>query len=104
MSRTEQMERSPTGRPLFGFGEMRVAHEQNLVLADVEKEKLFALWEELRESAGLATPNAGMLTDIICCPGGDYCSLANAKSIPVAEAIQRVSTTSTTCTTSATST
>jgi sulfite reductase (NADPH) hemoprotein beta-component len=72
----------------YSFGEIRVAHEQNLVLADVEKEKLLALWEAARD-AGLATPNIGMLTDIICCPGGDYCSLANAKSIPVAEAIQR---------------
>ena len=54
----------------------------------LEKDKLFALWEAARD-AGLATPNIGMLTDIICCPGGDFCSLANAKSIPVAEAIQR---------------
>jgi len=70
------------------FGEIRVTHEQNLVLADVEKEQLFTLWEAARD-AGFATPNIGLLTDIICCPGGDYCSLANAKSIPVAEAIQR---------------
>jgi sulfite reductase (NADPH) hemoprotein beta-component len=72
----------------YSFGEIRVTHEQNLVLADVPKEQLFALWEAARD-AGLATPNIGMLTDIICCPGGDFCSLANAKSIPVAEAIQR---------------
>jgi len=70
------------------FGEIRATHEQNLVLADVPKEQLFALWEAARD-AGVATPNIGMLTDIICCPGGDFCSLANAKSIPVAEAIQR---------------
>ena len=72
----------------FSFGEARVTHEQNLTLADVPKKSLFSLWQALVE-AKLATPNLGLLTDIICCPGGDYCSLANAKSIPVAEAIQR---------------
>ena len=72
----------------YSFGEVRVTHEQNLVLADVPQPRLFELWEAVR-AAGLATPNIGMLTDIICCPGGDLCSLANAKSIPVAEAIQR---------------
>jgi sulfite reductase (NADPH) hemoprotein beta-component len=71
----------------YGFGELRVTHEQNLVLADVRKADLFALWLEAK-SAGLATPNIGLLTDIVCCPGGDFCSLANAKSIPIAEAIQ----------------
>lgn len=59
-----------------------------MVLADVKKSDLFALWQEAR-AAGFATPNIGTLTDIICCPGGDFCSLANAKSIPIAEAIQR---------------
>ncbi|EWC39456.1 nitrite/sulfite reductase [Stutzerimonas stutzeri] len=72
----------------YSFGEVRNSHEQNMILADVEQAKLFELWHELRE-LGLATPNIGLLTDIICCPGGDFCSLANAKSIPVAEAIQR---------------
>jgi len=72
----------------FSFGEIRVTHEQNLVLADVPKQQLHALWQAA-SGAGLATPNIGLLTDIICCPGGDFCSLANAKSIPVAEAIQR---------------
>jgi len=72
----------------YSFGEIRVSHEQNLVLADVRKEELFELWEQAR-NAGLATPTIGLLNDIICCPGGDFCSLANAKSIPVAEAIQR---------------
>ncbi|SEK92317.1 sulfite reductase (NADPH) hemoprotein beta-component [Atopomonas hussainii] len=72
----------------FSFGEVRSSHEQNLILADVEQTQLLALWNELRE-LGFATPNIGLLTDIICCPGGDFCSLANAKSIPVAEAIQR---------------
>ena len=70
----------------YSFGELRVTHEQNLVLADVKQAELFALWQEAKEH-GLATPNIGLLTDIICCPGGDFCSLANAKSIPIAEAI-----------------
>jgi sulfite reductase (NADPH) hemoprotein beta-component len=72
----------------YGFGEIRVSHFQNLVLPDIRKRDLFAVWEALQQ-IGFATPNIGQLTDIICCPGGDYCSLANAKSIPVAEAIQR---------------
>ncbi|MCL2657726.1 MAG: nitrite/sulfite reductase [Betaproteobacteria bacterium] len=71
----------------YSFGEARVAHEQNLVLADVRLADLFELWRSARE-AGLATPNIGLLTDIICCPGGDFCALANAKSIPIANAIQ----------------
>jgi sulfite reductase (NADPH) hemoprotein beta-component len=70
----------------FSFGEVRVTHEQNLVLADVEQSQLFTLWQLLK-SQGLATPNIGLLTDIIACPGGDYCSLANAKSLPIAAAI-----------------
>jgi len=72
----------------YSFGEVRNSDEQNMILADVEQARLFELWHELRE-LGLATPNIGLLTDIICCPGGDFCSLANAKSIPIAEAIQR---------------
>lgn len=72
----------------FSFGEIRSTHKQNIVLADVAKDDLFELWEQATAS-GLATPNVGTITDMICCPGGDYCSLANAKSIPVAEAIQR---------------
>jgi len=72
----------------YSFGEVRVTHEQNVTLADVPKQKLRDLWQALVDT-GMATPNLGLLTDIICCPGGDYCSLANAKSIPVAEAIQR---------------
>jgi sulfite reductase (NADPH) hemoprotein beta-component len=72
----------------FSFGEIRIAHEQNVVLADVRKSDLFALWQQLKQ-LGLATPNAGLLTDIIACPGGDYCSLANAKSISIAHAIQQ---------------
>ncbi|MFK3818615.1 nitrite/sulfite reductase [Pseudomonas sp. NPDC089407] len=72
----------------YSFGFLRTSHEQNIILADVEQRQLHALWLELREG-GFATPNIGLLTDIICCPGGDYCSLANAKSIPIAESIQR---------------
>jgi sulfite reductase (NADPH) hemoprotein beta-component len=71
----------------YSFGELRVTHEQNVVLADVRQLDLFELWQAIKP-VGFATPNLNTLTDIICCPGGDYCSLANAKSIPVAEAIQ----------------
>jgi sulfite reductase (NADPH) hemoprotein beta-component len=70
----------------YSFGELRVTHEQNLVLADVEQSKLFEVWTQIK-AKGLATPNIGLLTDIIACPGGDYCSLANAKSIPIAASI-----------------
>jgi sulfite reductase (NADPH) hemoprotein beta-component len=72
----------------FGFGEIRISHEQNFVLPDVRIECLYELWQAAHE-AELAEANIGLLGNIICCPGGDYCSLANAKSIPVAEAIQR---------------
>ncbi len=72
----------------YSFGEVRVTHQQNVVLADVEAIRLYELWKKLK-THGFATPNIGTLTDMICCPGGDFCALANAKSIPVAEAIQR---------------
>jgi len=72
----------------YSFGEVRVSHEQNLILADVRQSDLLAVWEAAK-ALGFATPNIGLLTDIICCPGGDFCSLANAKSIPIAEAIQQ---------------
>jgi len=72
----------------FGFGEIRISHEQNFVLPDVPQRDLYELWK-LARGQRLASANLGKLTDIICCPGGDYCSLANAKSIPIAEAIQR---------------
>ena len=71
----------------YSFGELRATHEQNLVLADVEQAKLFALWQEAKKQK-VALPNVGLLTDIIACPGGDFCSLANAKSLPIAKAIQ----------------
>jgi sulfite reductase (NADPH) hemoprotein beta-component len=85
---TEQMEAVADLADRYSFGEVRVSHEQNLILADVKKSDLFAVWQLARE-IGFATPNIGLLTDIICCPGGDFCSLANAKSIPIAEQIQR---------------
>jgi sulfite reductase (NADPH) hemoprotein beta-component len=71
----------------YSFGELRVTHEQNLVLADVEQSKLFELWQAAKQQY-VALPNIGLLTDIIACPGGDFCSLANAKSLPIAKAIQ----------------
>jgi sulfite reductase (NADPH) hemoprotein beta-component len=70
----------------YSFGEVRVTHTQNLLFADVEQDKAFELWQTL-ERAGLATPNIGTLTDMICCPGLDFCSLANAGSIDVAKLI-----------------
>ena len=84
----EQMEAVADLSDRYGFGEVRSSHHQNLILPDVQKNDLFAVWQAA-SAIGCATPNVGHLTDIICCPGGDYCSLANAKSIPVAEAIQR---------------
>ena len=72
----------------FSFSEVRATHNQNIVLADVNKSNLFELWKKAK-IGGFATPNIDTLTDMICCPGGDFCSLANAKSIPIAESIQR---------------
>ena len=71
----------------YSFGELRVTHEQNLVLADVEQSQLLELWQAAKQQH-VALPNIGLLTDIIACPGGDFCSLANAKSLPIAKAIQ----------------
>jgi sulfite reductase (NADPH) hemoprotein beta-component len=71
----------------YSFGMVRVTHNQNLVLADVRERDLEGLWGEL-EALKLATPNIGTLTDMICCPGLDFCSLANAGAIPVAKQIQ----------------
>jgi sulfite reductase (NADPH) hemoprotein beta-component len=85
---SDQMDAIAALSDRYSFGELRVSHEQNLVFADVRQSELFTLWGELK-ALGLATPNIGLLTDIICCPGGDFCSLANAKSIPIAEAVQR---------------
>jgi sulfite reductase (NADPH) hemoprotein beta-component len=71
----------------LSFGEIRVTHTQNLVMADVRQSDLFSLWKELK-ALDLATPNVGTATDMITCPGLDFCSLANAASIPVANSIQ----------------
>jgi sulfite reductase (NADPH) hemoprotein beta-component len=70
----------------FSHGEIRVTHEQNLVLPHVRKSDLFAVWN-LLEDAGLGTPNGELISDIIACPGMDYCALATARSIPIAQAI-----------------
>ncbi len=72
----------------YSFGEIRVGHEQNLALPHVAQRDLPALWRALDE-IGVATPNVNLISDIIACPGLDYCSLANARSIPVAEEISR---------------
>ena len=72
----------------YTFGELRTTHEQNIALTDVRQKDLFELWQVL-DRGNLARAHIGFLTDMICCPGGDFCSLANAKSIPVYEAIAR---------------
>ena len=85
---TEQMLAIADIADQYSFGEIRATHEQNLVLADVEQSSLYSLWQSARQQS-LALPNIGYLTDIIACPGGDFCSLANAKSIPIANDIQK---------------
>jgi sulfite reductase (NADPH) hemoprotein beta-component len=82
----EQMDAAAEMADKFSFGELRVTHMQNLVLADVKQSDLISLWESAKAN-GLATPNIGLLTDIICCPGGDFCTLANARSITLAKAV-----------------
>ena len=82
----EQMDGLADLMDRYGIPEIRVSHEQNLVLPHVRKKDLPGVFARLKE-LGLATPNAGLVTDIICCPGLDYCDLANARSIPVAQAI-----------------
>lgn len=81
-----QMEAVADLADAYSFGEVRSTHEQNLVLSDVELGKLPELYDAAK-ALGLASPTVGLLTDIICCPGGDFCDLANAKSIPIAKAI-----------------
>ncbi len=71
----------------FSFGEIRVTHTQNLVLPHVQNKEVELVWRELTQ-LGLSSPNIGLVTDVIACPGGDFCSLANAVAIPVAKAIQ----------------
>ena len=85
---TEQMLAIADLADAYSFGEIRATHEQNLVLADVEQAQLYGLWKSAKLQ-GLVLPNIGYLTDIIACPGGDFCSLANAKSIPIANDIQK---------------
>ena len=85
---SDQMDAVAALADRYSFGELRVSHEQNLIFTDVRQSELLSLWQQLK-GLGFATPNIGLLTNIICCPGGDFCSLANAKSIPIAEAIQR---------------
>ncbi len=75
----------------YSFGEIRVSHRQNLVLVDVKQSELYELWHKLA-ALELATPNLGFLSDIICCPGLDFCALANARSIPIAQDISRAFT------------
>ncbi len=82
----EQMDAAADLADRFSFGELRITHMQNLVLADVKQADLFTLWK-IAAAQGMATPNIGLLSDIICCPGGDFCTLANARSIPLARAI-----------------
>ena len=83
---SEQMNSIADLADRYSMSEIRSTHQQNLVLAEVEQQELFNLWQEAK-ALGLATPTLGLLTDMICCPGGDFCALANAKSLPVAEDI-----------------
>ncbi len=82
----DQMDKLADLADVFSLGEIRSTHEQNLVFAHVHEDDLPALWQEL-DKIGLATPNHGLISDIIACPGLDYCALANARSIPVAQQI-----------------
>jgi sulfite reductase (NADPH) hemoprotein beta-component len=85
---SEQMEAIADLADRYSFGEIRVCHEQNLVLPHVAQRDLPALWRAL-DAVGVATPNVGLVSDIIACPGLDYCSLANARAIPVAQELTR---------------
>ena len=82
----EQMDYIADLADQYSFSEIVVTHDQNLILPNVKQSDLYALWEKLTEK-DLATPNIGLLTDMICCPGLDFCSLANAGSIPIAKQI-----------------
>ncbi|PPE67062.1 nitrite/sulfite reductase [Caldimonas caldifontis] len=81
-----QLERAADLAERYSAGEARVTHDQNLVLPWVHESELYALWQEAK-AASFATPNIGLLTDMIACPGGDFCGLANARSIPIAEQV-----------------
>ena len=84
----DQMEGLADLMESLGLEEIRVTHEQNLLFPHVRQKDLFRIWKRLGE-LGLATPNHGLITDIIACPGLDYCDLANARSIPIAQAIAK---------------
>ncbi|WP_305856813.1 nitrite/sulfite reductase [Balneatrix alpica] len=84
----EQMDAIADLADEYSFAEVRVTHDQNLVLADVAERDLFAVWQRAQQ-INVARPNVGSVTDMICCPGFDFCSLANAQTIPVAEAINQ---------------
>ncbi len=73
----------------YSFGEIRVTHEQNILLPHVENKKIYDLWLKLKK-IGLSTPNIGLISDIICCPGMDYCALATARSIPISQKISNL--------------
>jgi len=82
----QELERVADLADRYSLGKIRSTHDQNLIFADVKQSELFAVWQELK-ALDLAPPNVGTLTDMICCPGGDFCSLANASSIPIAKQI-----------------
>jgi sulfite reductase (NADPH) hemoprotein beta-component len=84
----KQMEAVADMADQFSFSELRNSHQQNIILPHVAKSDLFTVWQQATK-LGFATANLNYLTDVICCPGGDFCALANAKSLPVSEAIQR---------------
>jgi sulfite reductase (NADPH) hemoprotein beta-component len=84
----EQMDAIADLADRYSAGEIRVGHEQNLVLPHVAQRDLYPLWQALHK-IGVATPNVGLISDIIACPGLDYCSLANTRSIPVAQELTR---------------
>ena len=85
---SEQMRQVADLADRFSLSEIRVSHNQNLILPNVKNDDLFALWQGLVE-AGLSSANVGLITDIIACPGLDYCALATARSIPIAQAIAK---------------
>ena len=85
---SEQMKELSKIAHKFSFGEIRVTHEQNLVLPHIKNSNLFDVWVQLKKIK-LTTPNIGLITDTICCPGMDYCALATARSIPISQKISR---------------
>lgn len=85
---TEQLRHIADLADRYSFGEVRTTQQQNIVLADVQANDLYSLWLD-SEAQGLVTPTVGTLADTVCCPGGDFCGLANARSLPINEAIQQ---------------